>query len=220
MRGVLITFEGIEGSGKSTQLLRLSERLRHRGVDHLVTKEPGGTALGAEIRKLLLTPHPSGEVWATDAELLLFYADRAQHLKAVIRPALEAGQVVLVDRFEDSTRAYQGASGVPEDALNHLRDIVLQRLRPHLTVLLDLEPEQGLTRASARNQALPGFQETRFDDAALDFHRRVRKRFLQIAKEEPQRVSVVPAKADPAEVEAGVWRAVSPLLRSSGFEVD
>jgi len=220
LRGVLVTFEGIEGSGKSTQLLRLSERLRRRGVDHIVTKEPGGTALGAEIRRLLLTRHASGEAWAPEAELLLFYADRAQHLKAVIRPALDAGQVVLVDRFEDSTRAYQGASGIPEDALNHLRDLVLQRLRPHLTVLLDLEPEQGLSRAGSRNEALPGFQETRFDEAAVDFHRRVRKRFLQIAKDEPQRVSVVPATDDPSAVEAGVWRAVSPLLRSSGFEVD
>ena len=220
MRGVLVTFEGIEGSGKSTQLLRLSERLRHLGVDHLVTKEPGGTTLGAEIRRLLLTRHPSGEAWAPEAELLLFYADRAQHLRTVIRPALEAGQVVLVDRFEDSTRAYQGASGVGDDALNHLRDLVLQRLRPQLTVLLDLDPEQGLTRAGARNEALPGFQETRFDDAAVDFHRRVRQRFLQIAKDEPQRVHLVPAKDEPGAVEAGVWRVVAPLLRSAGFGVD
>ena len=220
MRGVLVTFEGIEGSGKSTQLLRLSEHLRHLGVPHIVTKEPGGTALGAELRRLLLTRHASGETWAPESELLLFYADRAQHLKSVIRPALEAGQVVLVDRFEDSTRAYQGASGVSEDALNHLRDMVLQRLRPHLTVLLDLEPEQGLSRAGARNEALPGFQETRFDEAAVDFHRRVRKRFLQIAREEPQRVCVVPARDEVSAVEAGVWRAVSPLLRSAGFGVD
>ena len=220
MRGVLVSFEGIEGSGKSTQLLRLSERLRRHGVPHLVTKEPGGTALGAEIRRLLLTRHPSGEAWSPEAELLLFYADRAQHLKQVIRPALEAGEVVLVDRFEDSTRAYQGASGVPEDALNHLRDLVLHRTRPNLTVLLDLDPEQGLSRAGSRNEALPGFQETRFDEAALDFHRRVRQRFLQIAKDEPQRVNVVQAKDDPAAVEAGVWRAVAPLLRSAGFEVD
>lgn len=220
MRGVLVSFEGIEGSGKSTQLLRLSERLRRHGVPHLVTKEPGGTVLGAEIRRLLLTRHPSGEAWAPEAELLLFYADRAQHLRQVIRPALEAGEVVLVDRFEDSTRAYQGASGVAEDALNHLRDLVLHRVRPNLTVLLDLDPEQGLSRAGARNEALPGFQETRFDEAALDFHRRVRQRFLQIAKDEPQRVNVVQAKDDPAAVESGVWRAVAPLLRSAGFEVD
>ena len=220
MRGVLVTFEGIEGSGKSTQLLRLSERLRRLGVPHVVTKEPGGTALGAELRRLLLTRHASGEAWAPESELLLFYADRAQHLKTVIRPALDGGQVVLVDRFEDSTRAYQGASGVGEDALNHLRDLVLQRLRPHLTILLDLDPEQGLSRAGARNEALPGFQETRFDEAAVEFHRRVRQRFLQLARDEPQRVHLVPAKDDPAVVEAGVWRSVSPLLRSAGFGVD
>lgn len=113
--GGAISMEGVEGAGKSTQLLRLSEHLRRLEVPLVVSKEPGGTALGLEIRKLLLTHHGSGEEWCPDAELLLFYADRAQHLAQVVRPALEAGKVVLLDRYEDSTRAYRGRLGVPEE---------------------------------------------------------------------------------------------------------
>ncbi|HJW08944.1 MAG TPA: dTMP kinase [Holophagaceae bacterium] len=220
MQGVLITMEGVEGSGKSTQLLRLSERLRHLGLPLLVTKEPGGTALGRELRRLLLTPHPSGEVWAPEAELLLFYADRAQHLKEMVRPALATGQVVLIDRFEDSTRAYQGASGVPEESLNRLSDLVLQRLKPHLTLLLDMDPDLALQRVEVRNLAMEGFDETRFDQAHVEFHRRVRQRFLAIAKNDPQRVALIPARDPVEQVEAAIWKRVAPLLRSAGFEVD
>ncbi|MFN8011003.1 MAG: dTMP kinase [Holophagaceae bacterium] len=218
--GVLITVEGVEGSGKSTQLLRLSERLRRLGVPLVATKEPGGTPLGQEIRRLLLQPHPSGEHWCAEAELLLFYADRAQHLARVIRPALDAGQVVLCDRFEDSTRAYQGASGVGEQVLDRLHELVLQRLRPHLTLLLDMDPQVSLQRVEVRNLGYgEAFQETRFDQAQLEFHQRVRHRFLAIAQAEPQRVAVIPARSAPAEVEAAVWHRVAPLLRNAGFQV-
>jgi dTMP kinase len=218
--GVLITVEGVEGSGKSTQLLRLSERLRHLAVPLVATKEPGGTPLGQEIRRLLLQPHPSGEAWCAEAELLLFYADRAQHLHGVIRPALQAGQVVLCDRFEDSTRAYQGASGVPEHVLDRLHELVLQRLRPHLTLLLDMDPQVSLQRVEVRNLGYGGaFQETRFDQAQLEFHQRVRNRFLAIAKADPQRVAVIPARSAPADVERAVWQRVAPLLRNAGFQV-
>ncbi|HEX9009562.1 MAG TPA: dTMP kinase [Holophagaceae bacterium] len=221
MPGVFITIEGVEGSGKSTQLLRLSERLRRLGVPLVVSKEPGGTALGRELRRLLLEPHASGEAWCAEAELLLFYADRAQHLHALIRPSLDAGKVVLVDRFEDSTRAYQGASGVSEAALDRLSELVLRRLRPHLTVLLDMEPEASLQRVEVRNLAYGSeFAETRFDQAALDFHRRVRARFLALAQAEPNRVAVVPARDPADQVEAAIWVRVSALLRSAGFTVD
>jgi dTMP kinase len=212
MRGLLITMEGVEGSGKSTQLERLAERLRTTGRPLTVTKEPGGTALGRELRRLLLTAHASGEAWAPEAELLLFYADRAQHLAQVVRPALGRGEVVLVDRFEDSTRAYQGAQGVPEEALDALRTLVLGDLRPHLTLLLDLDPEEGLRRVGARNAAQDGFAETRFDEAHLEFHRAVRARFLAIAGREPGRVAVIPAHGEPDQVAAGVWARVSALL--------
>ena len=220
MRGVLITMEGVEGSGKSTQLLRLSERLRALGLPLTVSKEPGGTPLGRDLRRLLLEPHPSGDVWCAESELLLFYADRAQHLAQVVRPALEDGQVVLVDRFEDSTRAYQGAQGVADTAMDRLRDLVVGRLRPHLTLLLDVDPEHSLKRVEIRNLALGGgFAESRFDEEHLDFHRKVRARFLSIAKADPQRVAVIPARNPPDLVEAEVWSKVTPLLRNAGFEV-
>ena len=221
MQGVFITIEGVEGSGKSTQLLHLSERLRHLGLPVVVTKEPGGTALGRELRRLLLERHNSGETWCAEAELLLFYADRAQHLETVIRPALAEGKIVLVDRFEDSTRAYQGASGVAEGSLDRLSDLVLRGLKPHLTVMLDMDPEVSLQRVEVRNLSLGGeFAETRFDEAELDFHRRVRSRFLIIAQNHPNRVALIPARDPVEQVEATIWLRVAPLLRSAGFGVD
>jgi dTMP kinase len=221
VEGVFITIEGVEGSGKSTQLLRLSERLRRLGLPVVVSKEPGGTALGSELRRLLLERHASGETWCSEAELLLFYADRAQHLEAVIRPALAEGKIVLVDRFEDSTRAYQGANGVAEASLDRLSELVLRGLKPRLTVLLDMDPEVSLQRVEVRNLALGGgFAETRFDEAELDFHRRVRNRFLVIAQNHPNRVALIPARNPVDEVEASIWFRVAPLLRSAGFGVD
>jgi dTMP kinase len=221
VQGVFITIEGVEGSGKSTQLLRLSERLRRLGLPLVVSKEPGGTSLGRELRRLLLERHPSGERWCADSELLLFYADRAQHLDRVIRPALAEGRIVLLDRFEDSTRAYQGASGVAEAALDRLSDLVLRGLRPHLTVMLDMDPEASLQRVEVRNLALGAeFAETRFDEAELDFHRRVRNRFLAIAQSHPNRVALIPARDPVDQVEAVIWARVAPLLRSAGFGVD
>ncbi len=220
MAGLFITIEGVEGSGKSTQLRRLSEHLERLGLPRVVSREPGGTALGLELRRLLLEPHASGEAWCPDAELLLFYADRAQHLHAVIRPALEAGKIVLLDRFEDSTRAYQGANGVADSAMDRLGELVLRRLKPHLTLLLDLEPEEGLTRVAARNEAHGAFAETRYDQAALEFHRRVRSRFLALAQAEPHRIAVVSARDSADQVEAAIWARVSPLLRGAGHGLD
>lgn len=221
MQGVFITIEGVEGSGKSTQLLRLSERLRHLGLPVVVSKEPGGTVLGRELRRLLLEQHTSGETWCPEAELLLFYADRAQHLETVIRPSLAAGKIVLVDRFEDSTRAYQGANGVPEASLDRLSELVLRGLKPRLTLLLDMDPEASLQRVEVRNLALGGdYAETRFDEAELDFHRRVRNRFLVIAQNHPNRVALIPARNPVDQVEASIWSRVAPLLRSAGFGAD
>ena len=215
MTGLLITMEGVEGSGKSTQIQRLAVRLRALGLPLELSKEPGGTPLGLELRQLLLVPHVSGQTWAPKAELLLFYADRAQHLETFIRPALEAGKVVLLDRFDDSTRAYQGAQGISEDALARLGEIVLGRLKPQLTLVLDLDPRVGLERVQARNAATEGFRETRYDQEVLEFHQRVRSRFLAIAQREPQRVAVVSAQQEPDRVEAAIWAKVGPLVRTS-----
>jgi dTMP kinase len=220
LTGVLITIEGVEGSGKSTQIRRLATRLEACGLPAVFSKEPGGTALGKELRFLLLAPHGSGESWCPEAEILLFYADRAQHLATLIRPAIAAGKIVVVDRFEDSTRAYQGASGVSEDTLRRLRELVLGDFRPDLTLVLDMEPEASLRRVAARNGALgETFRETRFDGETLAFHRRVRGRFQEIARQEPDRVRLVAAESDPDRVETALWAEISPQLRRAGFRV-
>jgi dTMP kinase len=220
LAGVLITMEGVEGSGKSTQIQRLSARLLKAGVSLVVTKEPGGTELGKELRRLLLAHHGSGEVWSPEAELLLFYADRAQHMATLVRPALEKGQVVLVDRFEDSSWAYQGARGVPDASLESLRNVVLGDFKPDLTLILDMDPEESLTRVEARNSSLgASFKETRFDQEALEYHRKVRLRFLGIAHREPGRVVLIPAQAPPEVVEEAIWSAASAFLLRRGFEV-
>ncbi|MDR1841965.1 MAG: dTMP kinase [Holophagales bacterium] len=217
MSGVLITLEGIEGSGKSTQMAILADKFSKHKLSYLCSREPGGTQLGGELRSLLLKPHPSGEKWRPDAELLLFYADRAQHLEIIIRPALAAGNVVLLDRFEDSTRAYQGAQGVPEKTLTALRQIVLKELRPDLTLLLDADPAKTLERVNVRNCEEAGFAETRFDQEGLDFHKSVRKGFLKIASDEPDRVRVIRADENIEEVAKNVWSAVASKLRAAGF---
>lgn len=217
---MLITMEGVEGSGKSTQIERLAARLRSRGIDPVVSREPGGTALANEVRRLLLTHHPSGETWCPTAELLLFYAARAQHLAALLRPALQAGKVVLVDRFEDSSWAYQGARGVSDEDLTRLREVVLGAFKPDLTLILDMDPQESLRRVEARNAGLgEAFQETRFDEETLDYHRRVRDRFLEIALGDPSRVALIPAAVSPEEVEQALWARVVPFLRQRGFEV-
>lgn len=220
MTGLLITMEGVEGSGKSTQIERLAVRLRHAGAPVEVSKEPGGTVLGREIRALLLEPHPSGETWAPKAELMLFYADRAQHLATFIGPMLEQGKVVLLDRFDDSTRAYQGAQGISDAVLDRLGEVVLGRLKPTLTLILDLDPAESLLRVKARNEADADFRETRFDEEQLEFHRRVRNRFLIIAQKEPQRVVVVSARESADQVEEAVWTKVAPLMRTAGYRVE
>ena len=219
MAGLFITMEGIEGSGKSTQIRRLAARFARLGIDAVVSKEPGGTPLCLEIRQLLLEAHASGETWCPKAELLLFYADRAQHLAAFLNPALEAGRLVLLDRFEDSTRAYQGAQGISDAILDRLGEVVLGRVKPNLTFLLDMDPETSLARVALRNGADAGFRETRFDGEHLDFHRRVRSRFLAIAQKEPQRIVLVPAQDGPDAVEEAIWIRLAPLLRTAGLPV-
>jgi len=218
--GVFITIEGVEGSGKSTQIQRLAEHLQALGLPAVFSKEPGGTALGRELRALLLSPHASGEKWCPDAELLLFYADRSQHVANLIRPALQAGKIVVVDRFEDSSRAYQGASGVDEKSLTQLRELVLGDFRPDLTLILDMDPEASLRRVATRNAALGAtFTETRFDGEAMAFHRRVRERFQIIAAQEPDRVKLVPAEAEADQVATALWQHLTPCLQRAGFQV-
>jgi dTMP kinase len=217
---LLITMEGVDGSGKTTQIERLAARLDRLGVPAAVSKEPGGTPLCQDLRSLLLAPHASGEAWEPMAELLLFYADRAQHVARFVRPMLAEGRVVLLDRFDDSTRAYQGAQGVAGDILDRLAATVLGGLKPDLTIILDLDPAASRPRAGARNAAQDGFKETRFDEETLEFHRQVRARFLDLAGREPNRVAVIAADGPAEQIEAAVWARVVPCLRAAGFRTE
>lgn len=209
---MFITLEGGEGAGKTTQMVRLAEWLRTRGGGWTLTREPGGTTLGRAIRALLLDPANQG--MAPETELMLYMADRAEHVHQVIAPALAAGRGVLCDRFFDATIVYQGfARGLPQDRLRELHRLVLTDLRPQLTLLLDLSPEVGLARArgelarGGRTQA-----ESRFEQEALDFHRRVRAGYLRLAQEEPERFRVVDAARDAEEVQADLRAAVAAFL--------
>jgi dTMP kinase len=196
---MFITFEGIEGSGKSLQIMRAHTHLQQRGYECVLTREPGGTDFGRKLRKVLLdTDNCRMEPWC---ELLLYLADRYQHLKEVIEPALTRGMVVLSDRYQDATRAYQGAArGIPQSEIEKLVRL-LEIVEPDRTILLDLAPETGLSRARSRNAANPvAAAEGRFEAEDLDFHRRVREAYLELAAQWPQRICVVEALGTPDEV--------------------
>ena len=215
MSGAFVTFEGIEGSGKSTQAGRLSERLRRAGRDVVLTREPGGTALGRQLRALLLAAESPV---LPEAELLLYAADRAQHVAETIAPALARGAVVLCDRFLDATLAYQGvARGLGSEAVLALHRRAPLDLRPRRTVLLDLDPAVALARARGRDAARGGpLDEGRFEAEPLDFHRKVREGYLAIAAAEPDRVRVVPAADDPERVESAILQALTDLFPELG----
>lgn len=202
--GLFITFEGPEGAGKSTQLARLAERLRAQGRTVTVTREPGGTPLGTRVREVLLDPALHIDPLP---EFLLYSASRAQLVGDVIRPALSRGEVVLCDRYFDSSLAYQGAGrGLSAELLRAVTREATGGLSPNLTLLLDLDPAVGLSRAAARGQT------DRLERADLAFHERVRQGFLALAGAEPERFTVLDGAGDVDEVAAQVWRAVSDRL--------
>ncbi|MBZ5755781.1 dTMP kinase [Pseudomonas sp. S5(2021)] len=186
MSGLFITLEGPEGAGKSTNRDYLAALLREHGVDVVLTREPGGTPLAERIRELLLAP--ADEPMASDTELLLVFAARAQHLQQVVRPALTRGAVVLCDRFTDATYAYQGGGrGVPTERIALLEDFVQGALRPDLTLVFDLPVEVGLARAAARGRL------DRFEQERLEFFEAVRSTYLQRAAQSPERYRVLDA---------------------------
>lgn len=194
------TFEGIEGSGKSTALNMLAGYYRDVGESPLLTREPGGSNLGRRLRSMLLDAR--SECICGRAELYLFLADRAQHVESVIRPALEAGQTVLCDRYSDSTLAYQGyGRGGDLEKLEFANRLATGGLRPDITFLLDLPVSQGLARAGARNKnAGTIISEGRFDSESRDFHERVRKGYLALAAREPERIVLIDASGSPDAV--------------------
>lgn len=205
-----ITFEGIEGSGKTTQIQMLSNRFEEEGLDHVLTREPGGTAMGDQVRKLVLNPANTDITPA--CELLLYAAARAQHLEQVIRPALQEGRLVLCDRYVDATLAYQGyGRGLPLDLIVQLHDLDVLRLRPDFTILFDLDARAALDRARAREAGGPE-DETRFEREDLRFHERVRSGYLNLARHEPDRFAVIDARGTPAEVHARSHQAVRRFL--------
>jgi dTMP kinase len=209
-RGVLITFEGGEGAGKSTQIGRLSGRLvAELGLapEQVVrVREPGGTVLGEGIREVLKRPESR---IGGPSEALLFAACRAQLVEDVIRPALAAGKVVLCDRFADSTVAYQGGGrGLPADLVESVNRLACGEVRPDLTVLLDLDPADGLARASARDSG----KADRLEALDLAFHRRVREAYRALARSEPARILVLDATRPQAEVAEAIWHEVRRRL--------
>ena len=208
-RGKFIAFCGGEGAGKSTQIGLLAEHLGSRGHDVLVTREPGGTEEGQELRRLLLTP---GVVWSAMAETLLMVADRVQHIGRSIEPALAAGRHVISDRYALSTLAYQGAArGVPVSFIRALHTQACGDLWPDLTIILDIDPRTGIGR-SKRRLAAAASEETRFEALDLAFHERVRAGFLELAPTLPGRHAVIDAAGSPETIQARVRHEVEALL--------
>ena len=210
MASAFITFEGIDGCGKSTQLRMLASELRLRGREVIATREPGGTPLGSRIRQLLLD---SEEQVDPLAELLLYAADRAQHVRTHVRPALDAGQVVLSDRYADATVAYQGAGrGFPDEIVSELVVLATGGLMPHLTLIFDLPVDESQRRQARRTSK--GHKQDRLDAEDAAFHTRVRDAYLRIAAAEPERVRVIDASGSVQETQGHVMRAVMPFLEA------
>lgn len=205
MPGLFVTFEGGEGSGKSTQITRLAERLRGRGIEPVLTREPGGTPFGERVRALLLDP---AERPGALAEAFLMEAARAELVAHVIRPALEANGVVLCDRYDDSTLAYQGGGrGLDDAMLRAMNRAATGGLTPDLTLLFDLDPAAGLSRREAAEGAT-----NRLDREPPEFHARVRERYLELARQAPERWVILPAARSADQLAPMVWEAVGPRL--------
>lgn len=208
MPGLFISFEGPEGGGKSTQIVRLGARLKAIGIEPILTREPGGTPVGDAIRQVVLDP--ALEV-APLTEFLLYSASRAQHVSEVLMPALAAGKVVVSDRFTGASMAYQGyGRRLDHSFIEELSERVTGGLRPDLTVLLDLDPSHGLERISARGDS------DRLEMADLEFHRRVRQGFLEQASSGPGWM-LLDATLPEEELAASIWQRVNELLRRSGI---
>ncbi|HEY7306123.1 MAG TPA: dTMP kinase [Bryobacteraceae bacterium] len=212
--GLFISFEGTEGSGKSTQMKLLAARLRESGYEVVENQEPGATYIGRQIRRILLDPeHPE---MTPMTELLLMFASRAQAVAEIVMPALERGHIVISDRFTDSTLAYQGeARGLGFDLVLAAQRLVLGPLLPDLTLYISLDVETGLARAHHRNQCIAAeAAETRIDQQAVDFHRRVAAGYRKVAELYRERFHIVDGGGGPGDVARRVWAQVLPLLSS------
>lgn len=205
-----ITFEGGEGVGKSTQIMRLAKRLEKVGLPVTISREPGGTE-GAEAIRHVVLDKAAAEPFGPKMEALLFAAARSDHVEQVIKPALAKGEIVIVDRFMDSTRVYQGASNsLDEGFVMSLERVAINGMVPDLTIILDLEPELGMARATSRRA--DGVVVDRFEREELSKHQARQKAFLKIAKQEPNRCVVVDASGDIETVERAIWKVVMNRL--------
>ena len=206
-RGLFITFEGTDGAGKTTQIERLTVDLRHAGYDVCLTREPGGTPISEQIRDMLLNPDHS-EMAAT-TELLLYAASRAQHVSEVIKPALEAGKVVISSRFADAMVVYQGyGRGLDLERISRLNRIATDGVTPDVTFVLDLPVEIGLQRVQNSRGGLD-----RLEREKIEFHRRLREGYQTIAQQEPQRLKIIDAQVSPEQVYAQIQEAIQSLLQ-------
>jgi dTMP kinase len=214
---MFITLEGIEGAGKTTQLENIVAFFKTRGYEVVTTREPGGTPIGEQIRSILLDPANTALDAAT--ELLLYVADRVQHLRTLIAPHLAAGHVVVCDRYVDATLVYQGyARGIDKEMIRGLHRLVCDNLQPDLTLLFDLDPRVGLDRAWRRiNKTDSCNAESRFEQEALSFHQRVRDGYLDLARLEPGRIRIVNAENDPDRIAHDVTIILKSLRNSSLF---
>ena len=208
MTGLFITFEGGEGCGKSTQIAALKARLEDMGKTVVQTREPGGTALGESIRSLL-QHDDAGQGMSPEAELLLFAASRAQHVRELIAPAIAQGQIVLCDRFLDSTTVYQGvARAIDSKKVDTINQFAIGDTKPDLTILIDLPPEIGLARVHARSDG----QLDRMEKEAIEFFQAVRQGYLDLAKSEPKRFLVLDGSQTVEELETQIWQRVGGAL--------
>jgi dTMP kinase len=209
-RGLFITFEGMDGSGKTTQMHRLAGRLRGLGRTVLETAEPGGTPIGTKIRRILLDA--ANQELSPTTEVLLYFASRSQNVDEWIAAALDRGEIVLADRFTESSLVYQGCGrGLGEQTIVELERIACRGLKPDLTLLVDIDAETSLARARARNLAAPHC-ETRMDDQSIEFHRKVYEAYHALAGREPERVKLVDGRADVEAIEGQVWSIVSAYV--------
>lgn len=210
MRGYFITFEGGEGAGKSTQITRLAEVLRARGLDVLVTREPGGSPGAEAVRHVLLSG--AAESLGPEMEAILFASARNDHVEQAIRPAVKSGKIVLCDRFMDSSRVYQGVTGgLDPGFMRQLEEIAVNGMVPALTLILDIDPVIGLERAAKRREG----PADRYEKETVELHRRRREGFLHIAESEPQRCKVIDASLDPEAVASSILVYVTALFKQA-----
>jgi len=212
---MFITLEGIEGSGKTTQIGRLVAFLEDRGIECVTTRQPGGTRIGENIRSILLDP--ANSALAPMTELLLYMADRSQHIDELIRPCLQAGKTVICDRYYDATMVYQGfARGLDIELIRQLHQILFDDLKPDVTLLLDLAPQVGLARAWRQlNNGQRSGLESRFEAETVAFHEKVRAGYLELARLEPGRFRIVDAGQSQDQVFNAISTVVSSILEQS-----